>query len=172
MYINIISFFALVAENVVFFLPSEFATPKSAPSKAQGKTAEAERIFRRALEGCEEKLGARHPHTLTLMNNLAGWEKRVWVMWWESWMKKVDDVFVGLLLFFFQKWCRVDDGHHFRMDRLLAEPPEHKICLQQAYDTPKTPKFFYQKQLIIQHMTYIPTSSPTQKKQTSPRCFV
>ena len=47
---------------------------------------------------------------------------------------------------FFQKWCRVDDGHHFRMDRFLAEPPEHKICLQQAYDTTKTPKFFYQKQ--------------------------
>lgn len=59
------------------FSPIRICYPKNQPPpKAQGKTAEAERIFRRALEGCEEKLGARHPHTLTLMNNLAGWEKQ------------------------------------------------------------------------------------------------
>lgn len=65
----------------------------------------------------------------------------------------------------FLKWCRVDGGHHFRMDRLLAESPEHKICLQLAYDTTKTPKFFYQKQLIIQHIhTYLPSLLPQKKK--------
>ena len=40
--------------------------------EAQGKFTEAEPLFRKALLGCEEKLGKRHPHTLTLINNLAG----------------------------------------------------------------------------------------------------
>ena len=78
--------------------------------------------------------------------------------------------FLLVCLFFFQKWCRVDDGHHFRMDRLLAEPPEHKICLQQAYDTTKTPKFFHHKQLIIQH-TYLPPPKHKKKHHQGVLCF-
>eukprot|EP00808_Paulinella_micropora_P002594 g73683.t1 len=37
----------------------------------QGKLAEAEPLCRRALAGCEEKLGATHPDTLATVNNLA-----------------------------------------------------------------------------------------------------
>lgn len=84
-----------------------------------------------------------------------GWKKLVMVFCW----------FVVVVVFL--KWCRVDGGHHFRMDRLLAESPEHKICLQLAYDTTKTPKFFYQKQLIIQHIhTYLPSLLPKKKSIT------
>ena len=35
-----------------------------------GKLAEAEPLYRRALEGREQQLGAKHPHTLTSVNNL------------------------------------------------------------------------------------------------------
>lgn len=82
-------------------------------------------------------------------------------------MKKVGDGFCWFVCFF-QKWCRVVDGHHFRMDRLLAESPEHKICLQQAYDTTKTPKFFHQKQGQLSNThTYL----PPQKKKNIPKVF-
>ena len=37
----------------------------------QGKLAEAEPLLRRALKGCEQQLGAQHPSTLTVVNNLA-----------------------------------------------------------------------------------------------------
>ena len=37
----------------------------------QGKLAEAEPLFRRALEGFEQQLGAQHPDTLISVNNLA-----------------------------------------------------------------------------------------------------
>ena len=37
----------------------------------QGKHAEAEPLFRRALAGYEAELGANHPRTLTSVNNLA-----------------------------------------------------------------------------------------------------
>jgi tetratricopeptide (TPR) repeat protein len=39
--------------------------------EAQGKLAEAEPLYRRALEGREQQLGAHHPSTLTSVNNLA-----------------------------------------------------------------------------------------------------
>ena len=35
----------------------------------QGKLAEAEPLFRRALAGREKKLGLNHPDTLTSVNN-------------------------------------------------------------------------------------------------------
>ena len=38
---------------------------------ANGKLAEAEPLFRRALEGNERQLGAQHPDTLKAVNNLA-----------------------------------------------------------------------------------------------------
>jgi len=38
--------------------------------QAQGKLAEAETLFRRALEGCERQLGAKHRDTLAAVNNL------------------------------------------------------------------------------------------------------
>ena len=49
--------------------------------EAQGKFTEAEPLFRKALLGCEEKLGKRHPHTLTLINNLAGEDGARFVGW-------------------------------------------------------------------------------------------
>ena len=39
--------------------------------KAQGKLAEAEPLYRRALEGREQQLGAHHLSTLISVNNLA-----------------------------------------------------------------------------------------------------
>ena len=38
----------------------------------QGRYSEAEQLFRRALEGREEKLGPKHPDTLKTVDNLAG----------------------------------------------------------------------------------------------------
>ena len=40
--------------------------------QTQGKLSEAEPLCRRALEGREQQLGARHPSTLTSVGNLAG----------------------------------------------------------------------------------------------------
>ena len=39
--------------------------------RAQGKYAEAEPLFRRALQGREAELGPTYPHTLSSVNNLA-----------------------------------------------------------------------------------------------------
>ena len=168
-YINITSCLCICSRKCEFFSSHpNLLLQNQPPPKAQGKTAEAERIFRRALEGCEEKLGARHPHTLTLMNNLAGWEKPGW----GDLMGKLDEKswwwFLLVCSVFFQKWCRVDGGHHFRMNRFLPESPEHQICIQLAYDTTKTPKFFHQKQGQLSNMTYLP---PLPQKQNITKVF-
>ncbi len=39
--------------------------------QAQGRLAEAEPLYKRALEALERVLGKEHPHTLTSVNNLA-----------------------------------------------------------------------------------------------------
>jgi tetratricopeptide (TPR) repeat protein len=40
--------------------------------QSQGRYEEAERLYRRALEGREEKLGPKHPDMLTTVEGLAG----------------------------------------------------------------------------------------------------
>jgi tetratricopeptide (TPR) repeat protein len=39
--------------------------------RAQGKYAEAEPLYQRALKICEQALGPDHPHSVTCRNNLA-----------------------------------------------------------------------------------------------------
>lgn len=58
--------------KTVLSMPSKSIGLFASLYRSQGRYEEAEQLYRRALEGWEEKLGPKHPDTLGTVQNLAG----------------------------------------------------------------------------------------------------